>query len=64
MFESDYVVFFPRSGGAYQIEYFLKTYGGLEKDQTAKIMNLPSRSVILKKTYPTCIIYQNGVFIP
>ena len=62
--ESDYVVFFPKSGASYQIKYFLKNYGGLEKVNINKIMNLPSRSVILKKTYPLAVIYNTGVYIP
>ena len=62
--ESDYVVIFPKSGGRYQINYFLKTYCGFDKDQINLIMSLPTRWVIVKKTYPMCVMYQNGIYIP
>lgn len=61
--ESDYVIFFPKSGAKYQIQYFLKNYAGMNKDQIKKIFNINSRAVVLKKTYPMCIIYQNGCYV-
>lgn len=61
--ESDYCIFFPKSGAKYQIQYFLKNYAGMDKEQIKKIFNINSRAVVLKKTYPMCIIYQNGCYI-
>lgn len=61
--EADYVTFFPRSGSRYGIPYFLKKYAGLDKDQIKKIMELPSRAVTLKKSYPMCVIHQSGVYV-
>lgn len=61
--EADYVVFFCKSGAKYQINYFLKNYGGLDKEQIDTVMNLPSRAVVLHKRYPMCVIYQNGCMV-
>lgn len=61
--EADYVVMFPKSGAKYQINYFLKNYGGLNKDQVNEVMNLPSRAITLHKRYPMCVIYQNGCMV-
>jgi Cdc6-like AAA superfamily ATPase len=61
--EADYVVFFPQSGARFQINYFLKNYAGMDKEQIDGIKKLKSRAVILKKTYPMCLVYQNGCYI-
>ena len=61
--EADYVVLFCKSGARYGINYFLKKYLGLDNKQIERVMNLPSRAVVIKKTYPMCVIYQNGCFI-
>lgn len=61
--ESDYIILFCKSGQRYQINYFLKVYAGLDKHQIKQIMDLPSRCVILKRTYPMAVIYSNGVFL-
>lgn len=58
--ECSYVVMFCKSGARHGINYFLKKYAGLDKKTVAEIMNLPSRWVVLKKTYPMCVIYQTG----
>ena len=60
--EADYVILFCKSGGRKQIDYFLDTYIGLDKQQKKKLMDLKSRAVILKKTYPLAVIYQNGCY--
>lgn len=60
--ESDYVIVFPKSGARYQIQYFLKNYAGLDKEQIKKVFGLPTRAVILRKLYPMCVIYQNGCY--
>lgn len=61
--EATAVCFFPRCGSAYHIKRFLKQYGGLEKQQIKRILNLPSRWVCLYKTYPMYIMYEKGVYL-
>jgi hypothetical protein len=61
--ESTACVFFPRAGARMQIRAFLKTYGGLSPGQIARVMKLPSRWVMLSKTYPMYIIYDTGFFL-
>jgi hypothetical protein len=61
--EASHVVFYPRSGAARAIKYFLQIYVGLDKDQINNIMNLPSRWVCIKKTYPIIVIHQTGCFL-
>lgn len=61
--ESQTVTFYPRSGSSHQIQNFLKTYGGLDKKQIQKVMNLPSRWVTLYKNYPCYIFYEKGVML-
>lgn len=61
--ESQSVTFFPRSGSSYHIKTFLKTYGGLDKKQIDRIMNLPSRWVTIHKSYPMYILYQQGCYL-
>ena len=61
--ESEYIIFFSRSGGKHQIKYFLKTYAGMDKTQINKVFDVQSRATVLKKSYPQCIIHQNGAYI-
>ena len=61
--ESTNTVFFPRSGAVYHIKRFLKEYCGLEKDQIARILKLPSRWVSISKTYPQFVMYDKGIYI-
>ena len=61
--ESDYVVFFPKSGAKYQMTYFLKNYAGMGKDDIKRLFELNSRAVILKKTYPMCVIHSCGAYV-
>ena len=61
--EADYVIFFPKSGARYQVNYYLKNYAGLDKEQIKKVFELPSRWACLKKKYPLAIIHQSGAFL-
>jgi GTPase SAR1 family protein len=61
--ESDYVVMFPKSGAKYQMNYFLRNYAGMSKEDIKKVFGLNSRAVILKKSYPMCVIHKNGVYV-
>lgn len=61
--EASHCVFFPRCGAAHAVKYFLNKYIGLDKEQLAKIMNLPSRWICLKKTYPMLVMYEQGAYL-
>ena len=61
--DCSHIVFFPRSGGDYFIQSFLKKYCGSSKNETEKIMNLPSRWVCIKKTYPVICFHSAGAFL-
>lgn len=56
------VTFFPKSGSNYGINYLLKNYISLSKDQIEKIMNLPSRWVTINKKYPMHVFYEKGAY--
>jgi len=59
--ESNKLVIFPHSGG--QVDYFLKTYGGLDTKQIKKVKQLPSRWCMIKKNYPLAIAHEHGLFL-
>jgi len=61
--EAQTVTFYPRSGSTYQIQNFLKSYGGLTKDQIQRVLNLPSRWVTLHKNYPCYIFHEKGAYL-
>lgn len=61
--ESNSFTFFPKSGSVYGLNYILKTYLGLGKDQIKKVMNLNSRWVTIYKLYPNYVLYEKGAFI-
>ena len=61
--DCNYITFFPRSGGDFWIKSFLKNYCGCGKQETDKIMNLPSRWVTIKKDYPMICFYSSGLFL-
>jgi hypothetical protein len=62
--ECSSISFFPKSGNAHQISYVLKNYLGFSTKQIKKVMKLPSRWVTVFKNYPTCVLYEQGCFIP
>lgn len=61
--ECNSLVFFPRSGAANAIKYTLKTYVGMDAEDIKKIMRLPSRWVMVNKTYPIYVLYEKGVYL-
>lgn len=64
MNELQALTIFPKSGSSQQISYALKNYFGFNKQQIEKILNLPSRWVTVYKTYPQCVVYEKGCYIP
>jgi Cdc6-like AAA superfamily ATPase len=61
--ELDNLVIFPKSGNKYQMNYALTKYFGLDKKNIHRILNLPSRWVLISKGYPNYCLYENGAFI-
>lgn len=60
--EATAMVFFIMSS-QYQIKNFLKNYKGLEKNTIQRIMNLKSRWVMIRNTYPNVLISEHDVII-
>lgn len=54
---------FPKCGATQQITYALKTYFGFNNNQIQKIIELPSRWVLVNKSYPQYILYDKGCYI-
>lgn len=62
--ESRGVTFFPQSGDVHHIEYFLKKYGGIRKqEEIDRILGLPSRWITLYKSFPMFILHEQGVIL-
>lgn len=61
--ESTSCTFFPKSGSTYHIKRFLKEYCGLDRKDIQKILNLPSRWVMIHKSYPQYVVYQQGAYL-
>lgn len=53
------LVIFPESGGFKQQSYCLSEYWGLDKKTIKRILNLPSRWILMSKTYPQYILTQS-----
>lgn len=61
--EATKVVVFPKSGSTYHIKRFLKEYCGMKKDDICKLLYLPSRWVMVSKTYPMYVLYKDGAYL-
>ncbi len=61
--ECSTITIFPKSGCTNGIEYVLKRYVGLGKDQIRKIFELPTRSVTIYKRYPMFVVYDHGIYL-
>jgi hypothetical protein len=61
--ECDTITLFPAAGSTYSMRYILKNYVGMDKLSIDKFVNLPSRWVTLKKTFPQLVIYSKGIYL-
>ena len=61
--ECNSITIFCRSGSTYGIKYLLKKYVGMDKKQTQKVLNLPSRWVTIYKNYPQYVAYEKGLYL-
>lgn len=57
------IIGFCHSGGRYQMKEFLKRYMSLDNSLIDKIINLPSRWVIINRVPPVYVAHQKGVML-
>ncbi len=62
--EAHTVTLFCKTGNKYSRDQALQKYLGFKQKDINKIVDLPSRWVIIGKNYPEYIIYEKGVYIP
>jgi len=58
--EAHTVTLFPKSGNRHGMVYALKNYCGLDNKKIEKILNLPSRWVLIGKQYPMYVLHEKG----
>lgn len=58
--ESEEVVLFPKSNFS-AVSNLCRRYYGFDRDQINYLKEVPSRYVVIKRSYPTCIISENAV---
>ena len=63
LLESHFCTMYPRFGDTYHLRYFMKFYGGLDKKQIEKVLNLNSRSVTLFKRYPYYVLSDHELYL-
>jgi len=61
--EATHIVVYPLSTGAHALNYLLKTYLGLEKEEISAIRRGGSRWVMLYKNYPNYAITETEAFL-
>jgi hypothetical protein len=61
--EATHIVVYPLSTGAHSLNYLLKTYLGLEKDEISAIRRGGSRWVMLYKNYPNYCVTETEAFL-
>jgi hypothetical protein len=61
--EATHIVVYPLSTGAHALNYLLKTYLGLEKDEISAIRKGGSRWVCLYKNYPNYCVTETEAFL-
>lgn len=62
IFECETYIVFPRYGLSH-CQRFLETYAGIDKKQFEKIKNLDSRSVMIRKSVPLCVVSEKNIFM-
>jgi len=61
--EATHIIVYPLSTGAHALNYLLKTYLGLEKEEISHIRRGGSRWVMFFKNYPSFCVTENEAFI-
>ena len=57
------IVIFPRGTSPYHTTRLLKEYVGLDKNSIKYILKLPSRWIMIDKTYPSYALHENGAVL-
>ncbi len=57
------LILYTKIGGSYDINYALKNYFSLDKDQIKKVMKLPSRWASVNKKYPPYVLHERGAYL-
>ena len=57
------ICFFPASSATNGIEYILKKKYSIPNSIYQKVIKLPSRYVMFRRSYPQCFIYDKGIFL-
>ena len=61
--EAHFIVYFPHSGSARQLNYLLQDYIGLDKKDIKKLKNSKSRWATIFKNYPMIAMTEKDIFI-
>ena len=61
--EATSVVIFPKAGSNVQNINYMTNYCGFNTVQINKILNLPSRWVLIRRTFPQMIIHEKGSYL-
>ncbi len=57
------VIAFPHSAGRYQLAEMLRRYMAMDKQTINKILNVPSRWVLINRATPPYILHEKGAFL-
>ena len=63
LIEGTSVVIFPRAGSQVQNRNYLERYCGFSKTEINKILNLPCRWVMIRRTFPQLILHEKGAYL-
>jgi GTPase SAR1 family protein len=61
--ECHIIVCFPHGSSAYQIKYVLTNYGNMSAKQVEQLLELPSRWVGVKTSFPPAVVYSHGAYM-
>lgn len=61
--ETHCIVGFPHGSSPKAHKYVLESYGGLDKEQIKRVLKLPSRWYMVKRTYPPALVYETGAYL-
>lgn len=57
------IISFPHSGSRFQLGGYLKRHEHMENKQVQKILNIPSRWVLLNRQSPPFVLHEKGCFL-
>ena len=61
--ESSFIVSFPHGGNWHHLSTVMTKYAGLSKNQVQVLHDLPTRWILVNKTYPSYVLYEKGVYL-